>query len=89
MPTITTHSRTRVNGIAQHGDVKRATIASVLAAVDGLRDLRKSLRSGTDSDATVWVQIDDRRLDTADIMGIQMATTEAERRQEAKTLLGQ
>lgn len=84
--TLSLCSRTRVHGVVVHSTVD-ATVEAILTAVDGLREQRQALRSGIDSDAAVWLQIDDRRLDEADVAAIAMATTDDEREAEARALL--
>lgn len=87
MSKITTHSSTRVNGTVAHGEPQSATVPALLAAIDGLSDLRRHMRGGIDSDAQVWVQVGDRRLDVADVADVEMATTQADRRAAAQRIL--
>lgn len=84
--TLRLCSRTRVHGVVVHSTVD-ATVPAILTAVDGLREQVQALRSGVDSAAALWLQIDERRLDEADIAAIAMAASDGEREAEARALL--
>lgn len=78
-------SSTRIHGTAAvKGSERRTSVGALVAAVSDLPDTLRLIRSHTDSAASAWIEVDGARVD---VSGVQMATSTAEARAEARRIL--